>query len=122
MAGDPRVYLEGSFLKDLLALSGVTDISYNGKTLNYVTNEEGRKRSSLLLSTEDVGSFLRQIANLSERQFSYSCPILDVSFGPLPLERGAQFALSLLQRQNLFLFLANCERLLPFRGGQGFLW
>jgi type IV secretory pathway ATPase VirB11/archaellum biosynthesis ATPase len=85
MAGDPRVYLEGSFLKDLLALSGVTDISYNGKTLNYVTNEEGRKRSSLLLSTEDVGSFLRQIANLSERQFSYSCPILDVSFGPYRL-------------------------------------
>jgi pilus assembly protein CpaF len=85
MAADPRTYLESSFLKDLLFLPGITDISYNGQSLNYVTNEEGRKRAEFVPSKEEVGDFLRQIANLCERQFSYSAPILDVSFGPYRL-------------------------------------
>jgi pilus assembly protein CpaF len=74
-------FLESSFLKPLLAEKEVTDISYNGASLYYEDSLLGRKRSPLKLTPEEVGDFLRQIANLSEKQFSYQSPILDVSFG-----------------------------------------
>ena len=81
MSGDPIAYLENSFLSPLLVQEGVTDISYNGESLFYVSNDKGRQRSSIEAKKEDVSSFLRQIANLTERQFSVQSPILDVSFG-----------------------------------------
>lgn len=73
--------LQSSFLGPLLTLDGITDVSYNGRSVFYKTSLEGRKKSAIEASDEEVGAFLRQIANLSERQFSYSDPILDVSFG-----------------------------------------
>jgi pilus assembly protein CpaF len=81
MAGDPTMYLENSFLAPLLSEEGVTDISYNGTSLYFATNVKGREKSSSEVTKEEVGDFLRQIANFTERQFSYSYPILDVSFG-----------------------------------------
>ena len=63
-------YLESSFLKDLLSLESVTDISYNGDKIYYIEVEP-----------QLVKDFIRQIANLSEKQFSYQSPELDVSFG-----------------------------------------
>lgn len=81
MTESPSAFLESSFLKDVLLEPGVTDISYNGETFFYLSNQEGRKRLDLEVKREEVGNFLRQIANLTERQFSYSVPILDVSFG-----------------------------------------
>lgn len=74
-------FLESSFLSPLLSIEGVTDISYNGEALYYVSNKWGRKRSDINVERVVVGDFLRQIANISERQFSYSYPILDISFG-----------------------------------------
>ncbi len=73
-------YLESSFLQDLLKKKGVTDISYNGVALFYVSNTEGRKKYEGEVSSQEVGDFLRQIANYSEKQFSYLDPVLDVSF------------------------------------------
>jgi len=73
-------YLEKSFLGPLLAEKGLTDVSYNGDAIFYALNDGGRKRSSLMVSRSEVGALLRQIANLTERQFSYQSPILDVSF------------------------------------------
>lgn len=74
-------FLESSFLSPLLQREGITDISYNGESLFYEDASKGRRKSGILVSSEDVGSFLRQIANFCEKQFSYMSPILDVSFG-----------------------------------------
>lgn len=73
-------FVENSFLKPLLSKEGVTDISYNGESLFYQDNHKGRKRALIHVAPEEVSDFLRQIANLSEKQFSYMNPVLDVSF------------------------------------------
>ena len=74
-------YLESSFLKDLLSLDSVTDISYNGDNIYYIDNHYGRLRRDVEVEPQLVKDFIRQIANLSEKQFSYQSPELDVSFG-----------------------------------------
>lgn len=76
----PTESLEHSFLGPLLRDPEVTDISYNGESLYYVSNRLGRKKALITPDKKEVGDLLRQLANLSERQFSYSSPILDVSF------------------------------------------
>ena len=80
MANDAKEYLESSFLSPLLERPDITDISYNGERLFYMSNIEGRKRYDLEINKSDISSFLRQIANLNEKQFSFQCPILDASF------------------------------------------
>lgn len=77
----PIEYIEKSFLKKLLQDKDVTDISYNGECFYILSNEGGRKRVELKANPEQVNAFLRQLANLSERRWNYSDPILDVSFG-----------------------------------------
>lgn len=74
-------YIENSFLSPLLEDKDVTDISYNGVSFFYVHNEKGRLKSDLMVSNEEVMNFIRQIANYSEKQFSYTVPMLDVSIG-----------------------------------------
>lgn len=74
-------YLESSFLKDLLSLESVTDISYNGDNIYYIDNRYGRLRRDVEVEPQLVKDFIRQIANLSEKQFSFQSPELDVSFG-----------------------------------------
>lgn len=74
-------FIENSFLHDILTLEGVTDISYNGKSIFYLHNLEGRKKATVEINSDEVMDFLRQVANLSEKQFSYTTPFLDVSVG-----------------------------------------
>lgn len=74
-------FLEGSFLQELLANPKVTDISYNGQDIYYVHNDYGRLKSDTSIEKQAVKDFVRQIANLSEKQFSFQSPELDVSFG-----------------------------------------
>ena len=74
-------YIENSFLKDLLLKENVTDITYNGKESYYVDNDLGRLKSDITISQQEARDFVRQIANLSEKQFSFQNPNLDVSFG-----------------------------------------
>jgi len=74
-------YLETSFLSDLLSLESVTDISYNGEYIYYIDNRYGRLKRDVEVEPQLVKDFIRQIANLSEKQFSYQSPELDVSFG-----------------------------------------
>lgn len=76
----PTNALEHSFLSPLLRMKEVTDISFNGDSLYYVSNSRGRQKAPFSVGVQEVGDLLREIANLSERQFSYSSPILDVSF------------------------------------------
>lgn len=72
-------YIENSFLKDLINNQNVTDISYNGDSIFYQDNNKGRLKSSIEIAQKDVYDFIRQIANLSDSQFSYTDPILDIS-------------------------------------------
>ena len=74
-------YLESSFLKPLLVDQNVTDISYNGEAIFYVDNNKGRCKSDIIMDSQTIKDFIRQIANLSEKQFSFQSPELDVSFG-----------------------------------------
>ena len=74
-------YFEHSFLADLLNKESVTDISYNGESIYYQDNKLGRLKRKVAVEPQLVRDFIRQIANLSEKQFSYSNPELDVSFG-----------------------------------------
>lgn len=74
-------FLENSFLKDLLVNQNITDISYNGEYIYIVDNDFGRLKSNISISKEEAKDFIRQISNLSEKQFSFQCPQLDVSFG-----------------------------------------
>lgn len=68
-----------SFLNPLLTDKSITDISYNGKDIYYQSNVLGRKKYDLEISNENVQNFIRQIANMSEKTFCISNPILDVS-------------------------------------------
>ena len=72
-------YIENSFLSSLLHDEDVTDISYNGMDIFYVSNSKGRIKSDIVIEQQLARDFLRQIANISEQQFSYTSPILDVS-------------------------------------------
>ena len=74
-------FLENSFLKELLNKEDITDISYNGQDIFYVDNYLGRLKSDISINKQAAKDFVRQIANLSEKQFSYQIPKLDVSFG-----------------------------------------
>ena len=74
-------YIETSFLKDLLANENITDISFNGEEIYYKDNLKGRVKSEISISSNEAYSFLRQIANLTDSQFSFTNPILDVSVG-----------------------------------------
>ena len=75
-------FLKNSFLGELLNKEGITDISYNGESFFYVTNTMGRQYSPMKVGFSEIKDFLRQIANISEKQFSYQSPYLDVSIGP----------------------------------------
>ena len=74
-----KEFIESSFLQPLISQSSVTDISYNGDSLYYMDNNYGRMKSDIDVSLETVRNFIRQIANLCEKQFSFQNPILDVS-------------------------------------------
>ena len=74
-------YLEHSFLAPLLGNTKITDISYNGLDIYYVDNDLGRLKSEVIIDKQTAKDFVRQIANLTEKQFSYQNPKLDVSFG-----------------------------------------
>lgn len=74
-------FIENSFLKPLLNDENITDISYNGVSIFYMHNKNGRLKSDIKVSSAKVLDFIRQIANFSERQFSFTVPSLDISVG-----------------------------------------
>ena len=74
-------YIENSFLRELLSNKDITDISYNGADIYFLHNQVGRQKSKIKIDEEDAKDFIRQIANLCEKQFSYQTPKLDVSVG-----------------------------------------
>lgn len=125
-------FIEKSFLEPLLKNENISDISYNGVSIFYVDNDLGRLKSDIKVKNEEVLDFIRQIANLSERQFSFTVPTLDVSIGRYRLnavhtsivrvgdDKACSFALRIgstenkIEKDNKFLgniaekFLVNC--------------
>lgn len=72
-------YLKNSFLSPFLEDESITDITYNGEAI-YIQNKlEGWKKVDLEIDENSVNDFIRQMANLTEKLFSYANPILDVS-------------------------------------------
>ena len=74
-------FIEQSFLAPLVLNDDVTDISYNGGEIYYLDNKFGRMKSDIQIDEVTARDFIRQIANLSEKQFSFLSPKLDVSAG-----------------------------------------
>ena len=74
-------YIDNSFLSSLLSDEDVTDISFNGKDIYYVSNKEGRKKSKIVIEHQIAKDFIRQVANIAEKQFSFTNPVLDISVG-----------------------------------------
>lgn len=74
-------YVEQSFLGPLLERKDVTDVSFNGESIFYEDRFHGRRQASIRVDNQQVGEFLRQIANFAEKQFSYMSPTLDIHFG-----------------------------------------
>ena len=65
----------------LLKKENITDITYNGSSLFYVDNNIGRMKSEIPFPQEDARDFIRQIANICEKQFSVSSPKLNATLG-----------------------------------------
>lgn len=57
----------------------ITDISYNGGHLYYLSSQNGRMKYHDF-SAQDALNLVRQIANLTNQLFTYQNPILDVVF------------------------------------------
>lgn len=74
-----KKYIDNSFLNPLLKDDNITDISFNGKYIYYLDNNKGRIKSDIEINENEVKDFVRQIANLSEKQFSFQEPHLNIS-------------------------------------------
>lgn len=96
-------FIENSFLKDLLKIDTVTDISYNGEDIYYQDNILGRQKYTLPLTNQKAYDFIRQIANLSDSQFSFQSPILDVSVDRYRIN-ATHFALARKNREQAINF------------------
>lgn len=96
-------YIEESFLKELIKNDNITDISYNGDSIFYQDNLHGRNKSDITISSKEVYSFIRQIANLSDSLFSYSNPILDISCGRYRIN-ATHYAISRKKREQVINF------------------
>lgn len=78
-------FIESSFLSPLMKDSDITDISFNGDNIYYLHNLYGRKLADIKSDEVEIKDFIRQVANLTDKQFSYQVPILDVSVGKFRL-------------------------------------
>ena len=72
--------IEKVYLKDVFK-ENVTDVAYNGSSFYAQDNDIGRYKLSLNMSSDEVLSFIKKIANYMLQPFSNKNPSLDVSFG-----------------------------------------
>ena len=72
-------YLNNSFLKSYISDPNITDISFNGESIFFQHNYLGRRKGDVQINKDEATDFIRQVANLSEKQFSFAEPILDIS-------------------------------------------
>jgi pilus assembly protein CpaF len=119
-------YIANSFLETLIKEDSVTDISFNGKELFFLDNIKGRQKADISPTKVEALDFIRQIANISEKQFSFSEPLLDVSVGRYRInavhssitkvddEKTVSFSLRIASLRNRILddpsFMSNDEK------------
>lgn len=72
--------IETSFFSHLLKNEDITDIYFNGTSMFYLTTSKGRNYDKNY-PKDQISQFVRQIANLTNKLFSYQNPYLDVSIG-----------------------------------------
>lgn len=72
--------IEKVYLKDVFK-ENVTDVAYNGSSFYAQDNDIGRYKLALNISSDEVLSFIKKIANYMLQPFSSKTPSLDVSFG-----------------------------------------
>lgn len=72
--------IEEGFLKEIFN-EYITDVSYNGKDFYAQDNQKGRYKLNINVSSEDVLSTIKKIANYMLQPFSNKNPSLDVAFG-----------------------------------------
>ena len=73
--------LEQSFLAPFLVQEDITDITFNGEQLFYLSSRTGRQPLPLKVDFMMCYTLLKQLANLLHQPFTYSEPILDMSVG-----------------------------------------
>lgn len=76
-----QVILQQSFIGRFLKDEGITDISYNGKTLWLQHNEKGRFQAEVQPSLEEVERLAKRIADIQKKEITNSEPILDTEIG-----------------------------------------
>jgi pilus assembly protein CpaF len=81
---DPSVLLMNSPIGEHFGDS-VTDIAYNGNDFFAQDNITGRQKLDLKMTQAQVFDLIKQIANLTGKNFSYTSPVLEVSFGKFRL-------------------------------------
>ena len=74
-------FIETSFLSSLLKDPNITDISFNGKDIFYVHNLKGRQKFPVHVDVSKMNDFIRQLSNISEKFFSLSDPLLNLTVG-----------------------------------------
>lgn len=114
-------FLESSFLKDVLKLSEITDVSYNGKDIYYVSNTFGRRKANISVSLSDVKDFIRQIANITEKQFSFQNPNLDVSIGRYRLNATHQSIARFDNQETINFDIRVAGKQEAIKDGKGFI-
>ena len=61
-------YMESSFLRELVLLESVTDISYNGESIYYIDNRFGRLKWSTEVEPQLVKDFIRQTDSIFSKE------------------------------------------------------
>jgi pilus assembly protein CpaF len=77
-----KAILEQSFLAPFLQQTDITDITFNGEQLFYLSSQKGRQPLPMKVDFTMCYNLLKQLANLLHQPFTFSDPILDMSVGP----------------------------------------
>ncbi|MDF2558071.1 MAG: type secretion system protein [Bacillales bacterium] len=95
--------LKDSFLNEFLSDNGITDISFNGSSLNLQHNLKGRFRAGMQPDAKDVFQLIKRIADIQGKDFTPTNPILDTELSYIRVnaihdsisEKGISFSIRL---------------------------
>jgi pilus assembly protein CpaF len=73
-------FFKENFIDKFVLAEDVTDISYDGDDFFISTSENVRRKIDRVLTREETFDLMRQIANLTNKNFNLLSPILDISF------------------------------------------
>jgi len=67
-------------IKELIINKNITDILYNGKTINVQDNIKGRYQLENKINQDEVEKYIKQISYDKNEQFNDENPILDTEY------------------------------------------